>query len=168
MGINIPAISSLGSISFQFFSFFFFFSANMNLTVFAGILFALTMATARTASLGEKSMQADGKADEPVEAMREAARPASLVEKIMRAAGKADEPDEAKRDKSVAYLEWEAMGKLVDGKPGGHADPGCKGSNYKRDGYCKEHSECCGGYCGCGNGCPLGAKGVCNDIKYGL
>merc|ERR1711872_960925 len=159
---------------------------------FAGILFALTMATARTASFGEKSMQADGKADEPVEAMGEAARPASLVEKIMRAAGKADEPneamreaarpaslvekimraadeaDEAKRDKSVAYLEWEAMGKLVDGKPGGHADPGCKGSNYKRDGYCKEHSECCGGYCGCGNGCPLGAKGVCNDIKYGL
>merc|ERR1711962_1001558 len=38
------------------------------------------------------------KADEPGEAMREAARPASLVEKIMRAADEADEPDEAKRE----------------------------------------------------------------------
>jgi len=65
----------------------------MNLTVFAGILLAINMATARRASLGEKTMQAD----EPEEAMRESARPASLVEKIMRAADKADEPDEAKR-----------------------------------------------------------------------
>merc|ERR1719209_2542540 len=72
-------------------------SANMNLTVFAGILHAITMATARRASLGEKTMQAAGKADEPVEAMRDAARPASLVEKIMRAANEADEPDKAKR-----------------------------------------------------------------------
>ena len=73
----------------------------MNLTVFAGILLAVTMATARRASLvripylffpistqylidinqlaqnaqGEKTMQAAGKADEP----GEAARLASLV-----------------------------------------------------------------------------------------
>jgi len=58
----------------------------MNLTVFAGILLAVTTVTARRASLGEKTMQAAAKADEPDEAMREAARPASLVEKIMRAA----------------------------------------------------------------------------------
>jgi len=66
----------------------------MNLTVFAGILLAVTMATARRASLGEKTMQAAGKADKPEEAMRE---PASLVEKIMRAADEADEPAGAKR-----------------------------------------------------------------------
>merc|ERR1712112_625974 len=103
MGINIPGNPSLGSISSQFFFslflYFFFFSANMNLTVFAGILLAVTMAKARRASLGEKTMQAAGEADEPVEAMREAAGPASLVEKIMRAADEADEPDEAKRAK---------------------------------------------------------------------
>merc|ERR1719270_2140192 len=46
---------------------------------------------------GEKHMQAAGEADEPEEAMKEAARPASLVEKILRAADKADEPNEAKR-----------------------------------------------------------------------
>merc|ERR1711962_1091492 len=97
MGINIPANSSLGSFSFNFFSIFFFFSAKMNLTVFAGILLAVNMATARRASLGEKTMQAVGENDEPEEAMREAARPASLVEKIMRAANEADEPDKAKR-----------------------------------------------------------------------
>ena len=81
----------------------------MNLTVFAGILLAVTMVTARRASLvriqdllflistqyliyfnqlaqntqGEKTMQAAGKADEPDEAMREAARPASLVHNTM-------------------------------------------------------------------------------------
>merc|ERR1711872_408730 len=93
MGINIAASSSLGSISCPFFSFFFFFSANMNLTFFAGILLAVTMATARGASLGEKTMQAAGKADKPVEAMREAARSASLVEKILGNAA----ADEAKR-----------------------------------------------------------------------
>merc|ERR1712112_494166 len=75
-----------------FFAFFFFFSAKMNLTVFAGILLAVTMATARRASLGEKTMQAAGKAEEPEEAMRESA---SLVEKIMRAAEEADEPARA-------------------------------------------------------------------------
>merc|ERR1711872_463184 len=58
MGINIPASSSLGSVSSQFFLLFFFFSAKMNLTFFAGILLAVTMATARRASLGEKTMQA--------------------------------------------------------------------------------------------------------------
>jgi len=52
----------------------------MNLTVLAGILLAVTLATARK---GEKSMQAAGEADEPEEATREAARPASLVEKKM-------------------------------------------------------------------------------------
>merc|ERR1712236_177059 len=97
MGINIPANSSLGSVSSQIFFIFFFFSAKMNLTVFAGILLAVTMATARIASLGEKTMQAAGKADEPEKAMRESARPASLVEKIMRAADEADEPAGAKR-----------------------------------------------------------------------
>merc|ERR1711872_509769 len=97
--INIPASSRLGSFSSQFFFCFFFFSAKMNLTVFAGILLAVTMATARRASLGEKTMQAAGEAEEPEEAMRESARPASLVEKIMRAANKADEPDEAMRAK---------------------------------------------------------------------
>merc|ERR1711962_671355 len=81
---NIPANSSLRIGFFNFFSFFFFFSAKMNLTVFAGILLAVTMATARIASLGEKAMQ-------------ESARPASLVEKIMRAADEADEPAGAKR-----------------------------------------------------------------------
>jgi len=75
----------------------------MNLTVFAGILLAVTMVTARRASLGEKTKQAAGKADEPDEAMREAARPAKLVEKIMRAATKAEEPDETKRE-SVATV----------------------------------------------------------------
>jgi len=70
----------------------------MNLTVFAGILLAVNMATARRASLGEKTMQAVGENDEPEEAMREAARPASLVEKIMRAADEAEEPVEAKRE----------------------------------------------------------------------
>merc|ERR1712240_645000 len=91
MGINIPASSSLGSVSSQFFLVFFFFSAKMNLTVFAGILLAVTMATARRASLGEKTMQAAGKADEPEGAMRES------VEKMMRAADEADEPARAKR-----------------------------------------------------------------------
>merc|ERR1712203_250870 len=69
MGINIPASSSLGSIFHIFFPFFFF-SANMNLTVFAGILHAITMATARRASLGEKTMQAASEADEPDKAKR--------------------------------------------------------------------------------------------------
>merc|ERR1712112_101435 len=95
MGINISASSSLGSFSSQFFfPFFFFFKGNMNLTVFAGILLAVTLATARRASLGEKTMQAAGKVDEP----GEAARLASLVEKIMRAADEAEKPDEAKRE----------------------------------------------------------------------
>merc|ERR1711872_503786 len=84
-----------------FFAFFFFFSAKMNLTVFAGILLAVTMATARRASLGEKTMQAAGKADEPEEAMRESA---SLVEKIMRAADEADEPAGAKRANGDACI----------------------------------------------------------------
>merc|ERR1711962_1011255 len=92
MGINISANPSF---LLNFFSLlFFFFKANMNLTVFAGILFCLTTVTARRASLGEKTMQAAAKADEP-DTMRKAARPASLVEKIKQAA---DEPDEPKRE----------------------------------------------------------------------
>merc|ERR1712112_64302 len=102
MGINISASSSLGSFFSQFFfPFFFFFKGNMNLTVFAGILLAVTLATARRASLGEKTMQAAGKADEPGEAAR-LARRASLVEKIMRAADEAEKPDEAKRESEEA------------------------------------------------------------------
>merc|ERR1711962_1568518 len=67
MGINISANPSF---LLNFFSLLFFFSkANMNLTVFAGILFSLTTVTARRASLGEKTMQA---ADEPDEPKREA------------------------------------------------------------------------------------------------
>merc|ERR1712112_435591 len=114
MGINIPASSSLGSVSSQFFLLFFFFSAKMNLTVFAGILLAVTMATARRASLGEKTMQAGGEAEEPEEAMRESA---SLVEKIMRAAKEADEPARAKR-----------------------ANGGCKPAGTP----CNNSNECCG------------------------
>merc|ERR1711962_1987500 len=109
MGINIPANSSLGIDFFSIFFVFFFFKANMNLTVFAGILLAVTMATARRASLVRK-------ADEPEEAMREAARPASLVEKIMRAADEVDEPDEAKRAKRACKL----------------------------SGPCKDDDDCCG------------------------
>merc|ERR1712112_360742 len=56
---------------FSFFFFiFFFFSANMNLTVFVGILLAVTMASARRASLDEKIMRAADEADEPGEAKR--------------------------------------------------------------------------------------------------
>merc|ERR1719209_2396260 len=62
----------------------------MNLAVLAGILLAVTLATARRVSLDGKTMQAAGEADEPEEAMREAARPANLVEKIKRAANEAD------------------------------------------------------------------------------
>merc|ERR1712114_124279 len=67
---------------FNFFShFFFFFSAKMNLTVFAGILLAVTMATARRASLGEKTMQAAEEADEPAGAKRanEGCKPAETM-----------------------------------------------------------------------------------------
>merc|ERR1712215_575366 len=85
MGINIPTNSSLGidflSIFFLFFSPTpFFFLLSMNLTVLAGILLAVTLATARIVNLDGKTMQAAG---DPQEAMREAARPASLVEKMM-------------------------------------------------------------------------------------
>merc|ERR1711962_1841714 len=96
MGINIAANPSLRLISSQFcfFTLIFFLRASMHimhLTVFAGILFSLTMVTARRASLGEKTMQAAAKADEPDKAMRKAARPASTVDKIIRAAAEADE-----------------------------------------------------------------------------
>merc|ERR1711872_414454 len=119
MGINIPAYSSLGLISSQIFPFFFF-SANMNLTIFAGILLAVPMAAARRTRLGEKTMQNANEADEPVEAMRGAARPARL-EKIIRAADEADEPEEAKRAKS--------------------------GSCIAMYTYCTKHKLCCSGYC---------------------
>merc|ERR1711872_233634 len=136
MGINIPGNSSLGSISSQFFfSFFFFFSAKMNLTVFAGILLAVTMATARRASLGEKTMQAAGKADKPEEAMRETA---SLVEKIMRAADEADEPAGAKR----------ANGDDCPNGPSERCE--CPMSNCDCPMYgkpCESDKECCEGGC---------------------
>merc|ERR1711942_566970 len=79
--MGISASSSLGSFSSQFFSPFFFLLANMNLTVFAGILLAVTMATARRASLGEKTMQAAGEADEPAGAKRanEGCKPAETM-----------------------------------------------------------------------------------------
>merc|ERR1712087_99343 len=120
MGINILANSSLGSISSQSFPFFFF-SANMNLTVFAGILLAVRMAAAGRASLGKKTMQAADEADEQVEAMRGAARPARLVKKIMQAADEADEPEDAKRAKRRSCL-----------------------ADYEK---CYKDSECCSGYC---------------------
>merc|ERR1712240_692966 len=131
MGINRPGNSRLGSFSSHFF-FFFLFSANMNLTVFAGILLAVTMATARRASLGEKTMQAAGEADEPVEAMRDAAGPASLVEKIMRAADEADEPDEAKRAKRAICKK--------------ECGDNCKGYGYEYE-ACNNDNECCVGKC---------------------
>jgi len=64
----------------------------MNLTILAGFLLAVTMATARRPSLGERTTRAAGKADEADEAMRAAAEPASLVEKIMRAADEMEGP----------------------------------------------------------------------------
>merc|ERR1711872_1211728 len=78
MGINISASSSLGSFSSQFFFPFFFFKGNMNLTVFAGILLAVTMATARRASLVEKIMQAADEAEKPDEAKRQSAEDAAI------------------------------------------------------------------------------------------
>merc|ERR1711915_312571 len=89
--------------------------ANMNLTVFAGILLAVTMVTARRASSGEKTKQAAGRADEPDEAMREAARPAKLVEKIMRAAAEAEEPDEAKRESAMKECSFTYCTVATDG-----------------------------------------------------
>jgi len=92
---------------------------NFKSTVFAGILLAVTMATARRVSLDEKTMQAAGEADEPFEAMREAA---SLVKKIMRAANEADEPGEAKRAKRARSC--------VEYQPCNDADECCGGSCY--------------------------------------
>merc|ERR1711962_1382300 len=78
MGINISANPSLRveffsifffTLIFLFFSFLFFFfsffKANMNLTVFAGILLAVTTVTARRASLVEKIMHAADDAEGP-------------------------------------------------------------------------------------------------------
>merc|ERR1711970_711317 len=129
MGINIPASSSLGSI-FHFFPFFFFFSANMNLTVFAGILHAITMATARRASLGEKTMQA---ADE------------------------ADEPDKAKRVKTrgyqsavVTYIQKEANF-TTSNRAADHFHPliGSGNANclMRFDGHCTKNEQCCSRRC---------------------
>merc|ERR1712055_866244 len=118
MGINIPANSShrIDFLNFVFLLFFFakkgffssFLKANMNLTIFAGILLAVTMVTARRASLGDQTMQAAaGKADEPNEATREAAFGESLRDKIWEAKigegeaaadAEADELDEAERE----------------------------------------------------------------------
>merc|ERR1712215_569996 len=153
MGINIPANSSLGIDFFSILSFFFFvFSANMNLAVFAGILLAVPMATARRASLGEKTMQTADEADEPDEAMRGSARPARLVEKIMRAADEADEPEDAKRAKRrpcLANYEACVRDRECCSRP-------CRKrfntlqqcmpclANYEA---CVKDSECCSGHC---------------------
>merc|ERR1711872_899192 len=146
MGINIPGNSSLGSISSQFFFslFFFVFSANMNLTVFAGILLAVTMASARRASLDEKTMQAAGEADEPVEAMREAA---SLVKKIMRAADEADEPCEEnlKNLKNLKRAKRATCGGLYQ-----EYIKKCHGEDFACKGWaeaCENSDECCHGAC---------------------
>merc|ERR1711962_707922 len=147
MGINIPANSSLGIDFFSIFFVFFFFKANMNLTVFAGILLAVTMATARRASLVRK-------ADEPGEAMREAARPASLVEKIMRAANEADEPDEAKRESIAEKNEIKA--KMADEDKKDEADEVDDAKRNKVD-LRQKHEDCenekCKNYLDCKNYC---------------
>jgi len=118
----------------------------MNLTVFAGILLAVTLATARRASLGEKTMQAAGKADEP----GEAARLASLVEKIMRAADEAEKPDEAKRQSA----EQGAI-RLVDG-------------NTPYEGRIEIfHAGQWGTICGYGAGAMKNAKVACKQLGYG-
>merc|ERR1712087_508341 len=70
MGINISANSRL---NFFFYINLSFFKANMNLTVFAGILLAVTTVTARRASLVEKIKRAAAEAEEPDEAKRESA-----------------------------------------------------------------------------------------------
>merc|ERR1712087_500073 len=121
-------------ISSQFFNLFFFFKANMNLTVFAGILLAVTTVTARRARLGEKTIQAAAKADEPDKTKRKAARPASLVEKINQAAAEADEPDirTTKQPLRIVFLcDWAVHCDNPD-----HTERRKKG--------------CCRGYTGCG------------------
>merc|ERR1712212_1452814 len=114
----------------HFFPFFFFFSANMNLTVFAGILHAITMATARRASLGEKTMQA---------------------------ASKADEPDKAKRVKTrgyqsavVTYIQKEANF-TTSNRAADHFHPliGSGNANclMRFDGHCTKNEQCCSRRC---------------------
>merc|ERR1712212_536501 len=114
----------------HFFPFFFFFSANMNLTVFAGILHAITMATARRASLGEKTMQA---------------------------AGEADEPDKAKRVKTrgyqsavVTYIQKEANF-TTSNRAADHFHPliGSGNANclMRFDGHCTKNEQCCSRRC---------------------
>jgi len=89
----------------------------MNLTLFAGVLLAATMVTARGASLGEKIMQAVAKADEPDKAIREAARPASLDEKIMRAAYYEEKkPDGFSDDRDVRYDHLKKTKKICNDK----------------------------------------------------
>merc|ERR1711872_464977 len=147
MGINIPAYSSLGLISSQFFPFFFF-SANMNLTVFAGILLAVPMAAARRASLGENTMQAAGEADEPVKAMRGTARPARLVEEIMQNADEGDEPVEAMRGAArPARLVEKIIRAADEADEPEEAKRAKSGSCRTYYDDCKEHSQCCSGYC---------------------
>jgi len=71
----------------------------MNLTVLAGILLAVTLATARKVRLNaqvEKKMNKRMKLEVHVEAT---GKTGGLVKKIMRDADEADESDEAKRAK---------------------------------------------------------------------
>merc|ERR1712087_585989 len=66
-----------------------FFKANMNLTVFAGILLAVTTVTARRASLVEKIMRAADRPGTGLAPRTQCCGPSGLVqkvEKIMRAA----------------------------------------------------------------------------------
>jgi len=99
----------------------------MNFAVLAGILLAVTLATARRVSLGGKTMQAAGEADEPEEAMREAARP---VDKMMN-----------KRMKlSAVRVEGHSTGGLVEKKKQAAE---CK--NYGEP--CSFTADCCDGGC---------------------
>ena len=69
----------------------------MNLTVFAGILLAVTMVTAKRANLVEKKMNKRMK--EEAVRVEATGKTGGLVKKIMRDADEADESDEAKRAK---------------------------------------------------------------------
>merc|ERR1712212_317101 len=154
MGKTSRLIQAVRIDFFSILSFFFVFSANMNLAMFAGILLAVPMATARRVSLGEKNMQATGEADEPDEAMRGAARPARLVVKIVQTADEADEPDEAMRG-SARPARWvEKIIRAAD-KADEPEEANClkeascfkSGSCIAKEGVCKKYGECCTGYC---------------------
>jgi len=109
----------------------------MNLTVFAGILLAVTMVTAKRANLVEKKMnkrmkldavlipdqptgglvekkkQAAAEADERVVALREAARPASLVEKEMNKRMKLENPECTRKMQQAGECRIDSNGKVL-------------------------------------------------------